>query len=247
MTAINDDAPNVDYSKIYEQKYGKQRCNKHASIFPNNIFMIIAGSTGCGKTNLIMNFLLENLLNYDNVIIYTTTPYQEAYTFLRDVFQKIRSDNNIRDSIISFYNSDEPLIDPSQLDKNKSHIVIFDDVLTEDQKGITDYFCRGRHNNVNIFYLCQSIHKLKKHCIRQNANIFVLFNQDSKTLKYFYDTHISGDMLFEEFKKICDEAWMEKHGYIVVNLWEDPECGRYLLNYNKLYIPQKYLNIPNNT
>ena len=37
--------PNVDYSKIYDEIYGKDRCNKHASYFPNNIFMIIAGST----------------------------------------------------------------------------------------------------------------------------------------------------------------------------------------------------------
>ena len=54
-------------------------------------------------------------------------------------------------------------------------------------------------------------------------------------------------MPLKEFGKICDEAWKKKHGYIVINLWEEPECGRYLLNYNKMYIPEKYLIIPKNT
>ena len=51
MTTINDDTLNNDFSKIYKKIYGKQRCNKHAAFFSKNIFMIIAGSTGCGKTN----------------------------------------------------------------------------------------------------------------------------------------------------------------------------------------------------
>ena len=44
-------------------------------------------------------------------------------------------------------------------------------------------------------------------------------------------------MIFKEFDKICDKARESRHGYIVKNLWEDPECGRYLLNYNNMYIP----------
>ena len=58
------------------------------------------------------------------------------------------------------------------------------------QTKIKEYFCRGRHNNVNEFYLCQSIHKISKQCIRQNANMFILFFQDVKTLKYFHETRM---------------------------------------------------------
>ena len=46
--------------------------------------------------------------------------------------------------------------------------------MNNKQSKIIDYFTRGRHNNVNIFYLCQSLHKIGKHCIRENANIFIL-------------------------------------------------------------------------
>lgn len=234
---------NVDYSKVYDD----EKCKMHSEIFPNNIFMIIAGSTGCGKTNLMLNFLLGNVLHYNNVTLYTTTPYQKAYGFLNDFYNELKRTFKIPYEIITFYNANDEILDPAQLDSSKTHVVIFDDVMNEDQKVITDYFCRGRHNNVNVFYLCQSYHHLKKHGIRQNANIVVLFEQDEKTLKYFYETHISGDMSFEEFKKFCRDAWSKEHGYAVINLWEKPNFGRYVKNYATVFIPDKYLKIPNNT
>ena len=39
------------------------------------------------------------------------------------------------------------------------NIMIFDDVMMNDQTAIKQYFCSGRHNNVNVFYLVQSLHK----------------------------------------------------------------------------------------
>ena len=71
--------------------------------------------------------------------------------------------------------------------------------------------------------------------------MFILFKQDDKTLKYFHETHISGDMYFEEFKLFCDRAWSKKHSFIVINFSDNAYCGRYWINYNKVYIPQKYI------
>ena len=87
--------------------------------------------------------------------------------------------------IADFFDNDEEIKDPKNLDPSQIHIMIFDDVMNADQTVIKDYFCRGRHNNVNVFYLCQSLPKIQKHCIRENANVFILFHQDDKTLKYF--------------------------------------------------------------
>jgi len=119
--------------------------------------------------------------------------------------------------------------------------MVFDDVMLSDQTKIKEYFCRGRHSNVNVFYLCQSLYKIAKHCLRDNANIFILFHQDGKTLKSFHEKHISGDMDFKEFKSFCDKSWGKKHGFAVVNLWEDSYCGRYISNYEFLYVPDQYL------
>jgi hypothetical protein len=233
----------IDYSKQYKKP--SSTCGAHSAIFPKNIFCVIAGSTGSGKTNLMIN-LLRNVktLNYRDVYVYSPTLHQESYENLKDYYEnfekQIKLKTNLIVKIAHFFDTDEKIVNPSELDKNQNHIMIFDDVMLQDQTVIKDYFCRGRHNNVSVFYLCQSLHKIAKHCIRENANIFILFKQDDKTLKYFHETHISGDMNFNEFKMFCDGAWSKKHGFVVINIWDDAYCGRYWANYKEVYIPEKY-------
>ena len=118
--------------------------------------------------------------------------------------------------------------------------MVFDDVMLEDQTMMKKYFCSGRHNNVNAFYLVQSLHKIAKHCIRENANMFILFKQDDRALKYFYETHLSGDMDFKEFKQFCEDSWTKKHGFVVINLWDNAYCGIFWDNYTHVYIPARY-------
>jgi Cdc6-like AAA superfamily ATPase len=233
----------TDYTKEFPQT--RPTCGLHSILFPKNIFCVIAGSTGSGKTNLMLNLLMkEETLNYSHVYIYSSTLNQPAYEYLikyyRDLEKLILQETKHVVQIAHFFDADDEILNPSKLDKTKNHIMIFDDVMLNDQSVIKDYFCRGRHNNVNVFYLCQSLHKIAKHCIRENANMFILFKQDDKTLKYFHETHISGDMDFKEFKQFCDEAWRKKHGFVVINIWEESYCGRYWSNYNNIYIPKKY-------
>jgi hypothetical protein len=154
--------------------------------------------------------------------------------------KQIQRELNQSIQIAHFFEADNEIQNPSELDRNKNHVMIFDDVMMEHQDIIKKYFCQGRHNNINIFYLCQSLHKIAKHCIRDNANVFILFRQDGKTLKYFHETHISGDMDFAEFKQFCDAAWKKKHGFVVINIWDEAFCGRYWANYNSIYIPKKF-------
>ena len=75
----------IDFSKKYEIPKG---CGNHAEIFPRNIFCVIAGSTGSGKTNLMVNLLLqENKINYSDVYIYSPTLHQPAYIYLKHSYE----------------------------------------------------------------------------------------------------------------------------------------------------------------
>jgi hypothetical protein len=233
--------------KDYSKKYKKSpHTANHAPFFPKNIFCIIAGSTGCGKTNLIVNFLLEDgLLDYSDVYIYTSNLHQLPYEYLKEYYseleEKIKTYYRINVKIGHFFYADDEIKDPSELDPNLHHVMVFDDVMSKDQTIIKDYFCRGRHNNANVFYLCQSIHKIAKHCIRDNANVFILFYEDEKTLKYFHETHLRNDMKFKEFQDFCNNAWTKKHGFVMINMWEEPYCGKYVTNCMDIYVPKKWL------
>ena len=80
----------TDNSKLYKRIYGTNYESKHADIFPRNIFMILAGSTNSGKTNLLINFIMKGSVKYDNIMIYTTTPDQDSYKFLGEYFNEVK-------------------------------------------------------------------------------------------------------------------------------------------------------------
>src|SRR5271163_1856937 len=129
--------------------------------FQKIYFVLSRGATGCGKTNLMIHLLKEKqLLNYSDVYVYSSTLYQPSYEYLKNYYETL--ENFIKHKtgklvkVAHFLDADEEILDPSTLDKNQNHIMIFDDVMLKDQTQIKDYFCRGRHNNVNVFYLCQS-------------------------------------------------------------------------------------------
>ena len=67
---------------------------KHNGIFAFNLCLsVICGKTGSGKTYLLFRALLQpGLLDYNSLYIYTSTPDQSAYQFLkhdlRMVYQK---------------------------------------------------------------------------------------------------------------------------------------------------------------
>jgi ABC-type lipoprotein export system ATPase subunit len=65
----------IDYSKEYNTPPGV--CGKHSIIFPKNIFYVVAGATGSGKTNLMVNLLKkEQTLSYSDVYVYSSTLFQ---------------------------------------------------------------------------------------------------------------------------------------------------------------------------
>ena len=63
--------------------------------------------------------------------------------------------------------------------------MIFDDVRAKEPV-INEYFCRGRHNNCNMIYLNQNLFSLDRQSVRENCNLFILFEQRGKVLASIY-------------------------------------------------------------
>lgn len=57
---------------------------KHHFLIPDCHYMLV-GSTGQGKTNVLVNLLLK-YFNADQIVIYTLNPQQEKYQLLKDFF-----------------------------------------------------------------------------------------------------------------------------------------------------------------
>ena len=59
---------------------------KHKSLLGNNFRMLVCGSSGCGKTNTLMDVIKKSLCYYDQIIIYTPNKDQDKLVSLKNKF-----------------------------------------------------------------------------------------------------------------------------------------------------------------
>ena len=197
----------------------------HSSILPNSIRALIVGPSNCGKTNVMLSLIESpNGLRFENIYIYSKSLYQPKYCYLKELIDPIKGMN------LFTYSENEKVLNPDSAKQNS--IIIFDDVICEKQNAIRDYFCMGRHKNIDCFYLSQTYTKIPKHLIRDNANMIIAFKQDETNLKHIYNDHVVGDMSFNQFMEICRECWKDKYGFIVISKDDELNKGRYRKGFN---------------
>ena len=111
--------------------------------------------------------------------------------------RSIKNKSNVK---CNFFETASDVPDPHELDSEDKNLMIFDDLLLEKQK-CECYYIRGRHSNVDWFYLSQNYFKLPRQTITENANFICLFPQDLKNINHIYNDHVGEDMLKKEFRK----------------------------------------------
>lgn len=196
-------------------------CQKHSDLLKGGCKRgLLVGSSGCGKTNAMISLLLHpNGLRFTNLYIYSKSLHQPKYKYLRNLMKPLNQIGYCE------YESSEEIIPPDKA--NDYSVIIFDDVVCDSQSTIRDYYCFGRHKNIDCFYLCQTYSSIPKQLIRDNANFIVLFKQDHTNLKHIYEDHVNVDMSYEKFKEICSFCWEKPYGFLVINKDSAMNDGRY--------------------
>ena len=195
----NDDTDNNDNIMFTG---GQQSCNR----------TLIVGPSFCVKTHLLLNKL--QLIRLDNpeqkICIITRSPEQYNKIEIEDVsVEEDLGDKSIQD----FQNC----------------CVVFDDMLDSNQKLIDPFFTRGRHNDLDVYYLSQSYFDLPKRTIRNNSNIIILFQQTLKDVEHIYRDIAGSDKSNDEFKSLWREAWRDNYNYLIINRLEDKNGSKYMI------------------
>ena len=176
--------------------------------FENNNRTLLVGPSFSGKTYLMLK-ILSRISDRDIYIITKSPP--EQYTNSKIKIKEI---------------SDE--IKP--LNEYENGIIVFDDILGSSNSGFIDqFFIRGRHNNLDIYFLSQSYFDLPKRTIRNNSNKIILFNQTLKDIEHIYRDVAGYDMNYDEFKELCRKSWDEGYNYLYIDRSKKRDKGKYCI------------------
>ena len=257
----------MDIKRIAWSNISNSRHN--CPLLPKSIRGLIVGKSGCGKTTLLMNLLLQpGWLDYDKLQVFGKSLFQPEYKILHKGFQEklpkelimnlFDSQTIVNQQELSplalleemgkkncekcniqcdFYETSDVVPDPRELSYNDKNLMIFDDLQLEKQNMCEKYYIRGRHSNVDCFYLAQNYFKLPRQTIRENANFICLFPQDKKNIDHIYRDHASHDLSREDFMKLCKEAWKKPYNFLVIDLSSSKSNGRYRKNFDEFYFP----------
>ena len=114
----------------------------------NNNRTLLVGPSFSGKTYLMLK-ILSRISDRDIYIITKSSPEQYSNSKI-----KIKE---INDEI-------------KPLNEYENGIIVFDDILgSSSSRFIDQFFIRGRHNNLDIYYLSQSYFDLPKRTLRNNS------------------------------------------------------------------------------
>ena len=141
----------------------------------------------------------------------------------------IKNKSNVK---CNFFETASDVPDPREIVCEDKNLMIFDDLLLEKQNKCECYYIRGRHSNVDCFFLSQNFFKIPRQTIRENANFICLFPQDLKNI-----SHIYKDMSKEEFRRFCRKCWEKLHGFTVIDLTSKKDTGKYRSRFDNFLYP----------
>ena len=102
---------------------------------------------------------------------------------------------------------------------------------------IDEVFTRGRHGDLDVYYISQSYIGLLRQSIRNNSDRLILFKQTLRDVQSMYYEFGAFDMVYDEFKEMCRVAWSEKFNYLYIDMTKNKSEGKYrIFNEAKTHI-----------
>lgn len=138
---------------------------------------IIAGSSGSGKTNAVMN-MVKHLDCFDRFYLFVGDDNESLYHFLIDIAREKMGDDAV---FVSNNITEVPEI--SEFDPTLNNLVVIDDLVNEKGNGCSqalNLFTNGRKANISVIYVTQDYIKVNL-TIRKNSKILILTRFDDES------------------------------------------------------------------
>ena len=120
------------------------------------------------EENLMKEYILR-LFNMRDEIQNSQAP---PSIVVQEWAKTIRNKSDVK---CNFFEAASDVPDPRELNPVDKNLMIFDVLLLEKQNKCEAYYVRGRHSNVDCFYLAQNYFRLPRQTISKNANFICFF------------------------------------------------------------------------
>lgn len=204
-------------------------------INPNGMFnwpgrIIVLGSSGSGKTNLICNLLFTQGKNFyfDRLYIYAKLNDEPLYQLIvdkcKELEEKVREQTDQNYKIIQANeNTLENLVKADELDKDYQNIIIIDDLANESEDylekcGLLSLWCIARKLNTTIILVCHDYTK-SGGCnpkLRRNSTNLISFKLKTWREKQHIHRENASDIPFDHFNKIFNNA-VKESGFLIID------------------------------
>ncbi len=220
----------VDWYKKIPKKFLLKSHNPHFDIHHIKLpfRMIIAGNSGSGKTQTLLNLLYNMPDTFEKIFIVTKNKDEPLYNYLED---KLGKDGlTIKEGITE-------LPDLDALDKTQNNLIVLDDLVNEpskQQRPVCDYFIRARKKNCSIIYISQSFYAVPK-LIRDNISYLIIKQVSSMKNLTMICRECSLGIDKKQLKKIYDDATQSKQDFLLIDLEGDKD-ERFRKNFDEIYV-----------
>lgn len=170
--------------------------------------MIISGPSGAGKTNFLLNLICSMDNTFYRIIICVKNKAEPLYEMIEEKL------NSGKTKQIEIYEDGEV---PKLPDDKKNRLIVFDDLLYDNQSEIKQYFIRGRKKGFSCIYLTQSYFKTPKD-LRLQCNYIVLGRNVLKRDLNIILQEIASNLSLDELQKYYNEATKEPLNCLLIDL-----------------------------
>ena len=172
--------------------------------------ILIAGDSGSGKTNALLN-LINNQPDIDKIHLYAKDPSEAKCQYLINKREKVGLDHFDDPKVFIEYSNDMQDVYKNIGDYNPGKkckvLIIFDDMIADMINNkklnpiVTEFFIRGRKLNISIAFIRKSYFKVPKDVRLNSTHFFIMKILNKRELQQIALNH-SSNIDFKDFIKI---------------------------------------------
>lgn len=230
---MTEEVRNLNFYELIPEVY-----KKPLATYPNHkriqidlpVRMVIAGSSGTGKTQAVMN-IVDQFDCFNRFYLFIADVNEPLYKFLCDFVTK-----RFGKKAIIVFDSIAEMPDVKSFDPRFNNLIIIDDMINEkskDHKNAIDVYTKGRRQNCSIIYLTQDFFKTNL-TIRKNSKIIIMTRfDDAQDLDNILKKY-KGSMSMQHIKRLYEYATADgKEDFFCIDTEGKPSM-RYRKNLNPI-------------